>query len=107
MLPTILISSSKSNYDYINTITITVDTGKMIAKVGGGGGICWRRWVEVMEASLEDRWLEDMLAAAGCVALVVSASFGGPGAKRSYYFSCLPNPRGGILCWWRRTLAEA
>ena len=53
------------------------------------------------DASLEARWLTERLAAAGYVVIVVSASFGGQGATRSYAFACLPEPRG------QRTLSEA
>ena len=42
-----------------------------------GGGPCWRRRVEIMDAFPEARWLVERLEAAGYIVIVVSASFGG------------------------------
>ena len=53
----------------------------------------------MMGAPPEARWLAERLEVAGYVVLVVSASFSGWGATRSYAFACLSEPRG------RRTLS--
>ena len=56
---------------------------------------------DIMDVSLEARWLAEKLEAMGYVVLVVLAFFGGRGATRSYDFSCQPEMIG------KRTLSVA
>ena len=52
----------------------------------GGGVLCWRQWVETMDASPEARWLAERSEAAGYIVLVVLDSFGGQGGTQLYAF---------------------
>ena len=84
---------------------------------GGGGSSGGRRHPRrKMDAFLEVRWFAERSAAARYIVIVISASFIGRGAMRSYAFACPPKPRerhtmllvesysvgGGAIYQWQR-----